>query len=570
MKIDLTTTKNVKLKTAGKYAEEDIEVVSTLQTKQVRPTEESQVVTVDSGFSGIGEVQVDAIPNTYIGSAVPRKGEETYTPTTTDQEIGLGQFLSGKQVIKGDSNLVAENIARGQTIFGVTGTHEGGVTPSGTINITENGTHNVELYANAEVDVQPSLQEKTATENGEVTADSGYYGLSKVIVDVPSEEPVLITKEITENGDYNASDDNADGYSSVSVNVASGGGSSNPHPELPYGEFINPDWYDIKTILDNDTNEGVPSGYGTKKVILLFEAVQSFVSIGYISGRTYYRTSDGLFSSVDVGIGRSISFDGSGDKPYYDKFGNIIGYTRYVIVYLPDNTDGSFTTQSPTQSYQYLKYFECNYTPAFSSGTYRLTPNKMPLLEIMQYNFYSVTLCDSSGSATNLRYLAPQSTAINGVWYGTNSIIYSCPLQTIDFLKHTPTALVSLNKNEALRCVKNLDLTNGVSVGLTYCKNLRVLDVKNVKANLTIASGSTWGHLIVKDNLISIISELIDTGAEKKLTMGVINLAKISETYVKLLEDDGSGKLPFEVCESSDEGAMLITDYVGLKNWAIA
>ena len=35
-------------------------------------------------------------------------------------------------------------------------------------------------------------------------------------------EPVLTTKSITENGTYNASSDNADGYSSVNVNVQGG------------------------------------------------------------------------------------------------------------------------------------------------------------------------------------------------------------------------------------------------------------------------------------------------------------------------------------------------------------
>lgn len=51
--------------------------------------------------------------------------------------------------------------------------------------------------------------------------------ISKVILDVQEirlEEPNLVTKEITENGTYNASDDGADGYSSVTVNVASSGG----------------------------------------------------------------------------------------------------------------------------------------------------------------------------------------------------------------------------------------------------------------------------------------------------------------------------------------------------------
>ena len=44
-------------------------------------------------------------------------------------------------------------------------------------------------------------------------------------VDEPIPTPTLITKSITANGTYNASSDNADGYSSVTVNVS--GGASN-------------------------------------------------------------------------------------------------------------------------------------------------------------------------------------------------------------------------------------------------------------------------------------------------------------------------------------------------------
>ena len=49
------------------------------------------------------------------------KSAQTYTPTTSDQTIAAGQFLSGAQTIAGDANLQPSNIASGVTIFGVAG-----------------------------------------------------------------------------------------------------------------------------------------------------------------------------------------------------------------------------------------------------------------------------------------------------------------------------------------------------------------------------------------------------------------------------------------------------------------
>ena len=66
----------------------------------------------------------------------------------------------------------------------------GGIVPSGTISITENGTVDVIQYASAEVNVNssPSLQSKsvTYTANGTatITPDEGYDGLSSVDVTV--------------------------------------------------------------------------------------------------------------------------------------------------------------------------------------------------------------------------------------------------------------------------------------------------------------------------------------------------------------------------------------------------
>ena len=86
-----------------------------------------------------------------------------------------------------------ENLAN--TIDSISG--GGGITPSGTLLIQTNGKYDVTSYAEADVQVE--------------------------VPSTPVEPPVLTIKNITENGTYNAEDDGADGYASVTVNVSGGG-----------------------------------------------------------------------------------------------------------------------------------------------------------------------------------------------------------------------------------------------------------------------------------------------------------------------------------------------------------
>ena len=68
---------------------------------------------VSSGTAGNSSVSLTA--------NVTTKAAATITPGTSDQEIAAGTYLTGKQTIAGDSDLVSANIVYGKSIFNVNG-----------------------------------------------------------------------------------------------------------------------------------------------------------------------------------------------------------------------------------------------------------------------------------------------------------------------------------------------------------------------------------------------------------------------------------------------------------------
>lgn len=59
--------------------------------------------------------------NVKLTASVTTKAATTYTPSTSNQTIASGTYLTGAQTISGDANLVASNIKSGVSIFGVDG-----------------------------------------------------------------------------------------------------------------------------------------------------------------------------------------------------------------------------------------------------------------------------------------------------------------------------------------------------------------------------------------------------------------------------------------------------------------
>lgn len=69
---------------------------------------------VASGTAGNSSVSLTA--------SVTTKAAATITPGTSNQEIAAGTYLTGKQTIAGDADLIGANIVSGKNIFGVAGT----------------------------------------------------------------------------------------------------------------------------------------------------------------------------------------------------------------------------------------------------------------------------------------------------------------------------------------------------------------------------------------------------------------------------------------------------------------
>lgn len=141
----------------------------------------------------------------------------------------------------------------------------------------------------------------------------------------------------------------------------------------------------------------------------------------------------------------------------------------------------------------------------------------------------------------------------------------------------------------SLVTIHGLDLRNepGVNGLFKKCPELTNVIVRNIKTDLNFnwEIDGTWPReyayceKLSVDSLVGVIYELINTGSSKTLTIGSVNLAKLANVYVKLIDitDEMRAtdefidqKLPFEVCESTDAGAMLITNYIGQKNWVLA
>jgi hypothetical protein len=273
------------------YASANVNVPSKEPVLDTLSVTKNGKYTPSSGVDGYDEVNVnipepvlDDLSITANGKYTPPTGTDGYNSIT----VKVPEPVLDDLTITANGTYIPSGNTDGYDKV-VVNVPSSGITPTGTLNITTNGTHNVYNYASAKVNVptsDPVLRTISITENGTYTppsgvdgykqidvnvdvlpddvelapiyitengtyqaSDNGVDGFEFVQVNVPiPEEPVLISKGITANGVYEASDDNVDGYNMVVVDLDASGNTIT---------FTENGTYDAKNFYSNKLGFGV-------------------------------------------------------------------------------------------------------------------------------------------------------------------------------------------------------------------------------------------------------------------------------------------------------------------------
>lgn len=224
-------------------------------------------------------------------------------------------------------------------------------------------------------------------------------------------------------------------------------------------------------------------------------------------------------------------------------------------------------------------------TSNVTNMSYMFSHNDLVNLDLSHFNTSKVTNMSHMFERSELRTLDVSSFDTNNVtdisYMFRENEFKELDLTSFDTSKITNLQNMFSGCSNLEKIIGTIDLIGATNISGMFlnCNFLRTVTVKNIKQNFSI--GTSTPYVVLADTLVNVIKELWDYSGGTttyKLTIGSNNISKIANTYVKLItpteemiaEDPNiASKMPCEVCESTDEGAMIISEYAYLKMWSI-
>ena len=262
--------------------------------------------TVSAGYVASATASTATVALT---ASVTTKAAATITPGTTNQTIASGTYLTGTQTIAGSSNLVAGNIKKNVTIFGVTGSYEASsteptieeleITPSEsaqTFNSSDvDGYKPVSVSAISTTYVGSGITRRSSTDltvsGATVTAPAGYYASaaskSVTTMTLPTSASSSATSGYTKKATISRS------TSAQYINIAPGYNSAGGYYEI---SAVANGSASAPTSISG-TSATVSTGTNTLTLTKTV-SITPVVSAGYVSSGTATNSSVSLTASV--------------------------------------------------------------------------------------------------------------------------------------------------------------------------------------------------------------------------------------------------------------------------------
>ena len=281
------------------------------QNKTVTPTESSQTITADSGYTGLGEVTVGAISSTYVGSGITTDP----TPTASGATVTIPIGYYSTQITKSVTTMTLPTSTAASATSGYTKKATVSRSTSAQyINIapgynSAGGYYEISAVANGTAGT-PTATKGTVSNNSisitpSVTNTTGYItGSTKTgtAVTVSASELVSGNKAISANG----TNIDVTNYATVSVSVPTGSTISNQdktvNPSTSQQQITADEGYTgLGTVtvnampsltLPTSTVAAATSGYTKKATVSRSTSTQYInISTGYNAAGGYYEIS---------------------------------------------------------------------------------------------------------------------------------------------------------------------------------------------------------------------------------------------------------------------------------------